>query len=153
MTTIGDPARLHQVLANLLANATDPHPGRHHGLVRPADRTRSRRSITVTDNGPGIPAALQPEIFNRFVRGDSSRSRAAGSTGLGPGHRRRGRRRARRHGVGGEPAGEHHLHRSGCPPAVRRPTSRGLRRSVRGRRSVADGDLCWAVVHGGPPSG
>ena len=39
--------------------------------------------ITVTDNGPGIPAALQPEIFNRFVRGDSSRSRAAGSTGLG----------------------------------------------------------------------
>jgi len=39
--------------------------------------------ITVTDNGPGIPADLQPEIFNRFVRGDSSRSRAAGSTGLG----------------------------------------------------------------------
>jgi two-component system OmpR family sensor kinase len=39
--------------------------------------------VTVTDNGPGIPLALQPEIFNRFVRGDSSRSRAAGSTGLG----------------------------------------------------------------------
>jgi two-component system OmpR family sensor kinase len=39
--------------------------------------------ITVTDDGPGIPAALQPEIFNRFVRGDSSRSRGAGSTGLG----------------------------------------------------------------------
>jgi two-component system OmpR family sensor kinase len=39
--------------------------------------------ITVTDNGPGIPAHLLPEIFNRFVRGDSSRSRAAGSTGLG----------------------------------------------------------------------
>ena len=39
--------------------------------------------ITVTDNGPGIPAELQPEIFGRFVRGDSSRSRAAGSTGLG----------------------------------------------------------------------
>jgi two-component system OmpR family sensor kinase len=39
--------------------------------------------VTVTDNGPGIPQALQPEIFNRFVRGDSSRSRAAGSTGLG----------------------------------------------------------------------
>ncbi len=37
----------------------------------------------MTDDGPGIPAGLQPELFERFVRGDSSRSRAAGSTGLG----------------------------------------------------------------------
>lgn len=39
--------------------------------------------LTVTDNGAGIPDHLQPEIFHRFVRGDSSRSRAVGSTGLG----------------------------------------------------------------------
>jgi two-component system OmpR family sensor kinase len=39
--------------------------------------------VTVTDDGPGIPADLQPVLFERFARGDSSRSRAAGSTGLG----------------------------------------------------------------------
>jgi two-component system OmpR family sensor kinase len=82
VTTIGDPARLHQVLANLLANARTHTPA--GTTVWSGLRTEPGRSvITVTDNGPGIPAALQPEIFNRFVRGDSSRSRAAGSTGLG----------------------------------------------------------------------
>ena len=39
--------------------------------------------LTVTDDGPGIPVWLQPEVFERFARGDSSRSRREGSTGLG----------------------------------------------------------------------
>ncbi len=80
--TIGDPARLHQVLVNLLANARTHTPAGTTVWCRL--RTESGASVmTVTDDGPGVPPALQPEIFNRFVRGDSSRSRAAGSTGLG----------------------------------------------------------------------
>ncbi|WP_373298243.1 sensor histidine kinase [Nakamurella endophytica] len=82
VTVVGDGARLHQVLANLLANArTHTPPGTT--VVTGLRAVPDGVLLTVTDDGPGIPAELQPEIFNRFVRGDSSRSRAAGSTGLG----------------------------------------------------------------------
>ncbi len=86
VTVSGDGARLTQVLTNLLANARTHTPG--GTTVRCGLRTESGAEgrwavVTVADDGPGIPAALQPEIFGRFVRGDSSRSRAAGSTGLG----------------------------------------------------------------------
>lgn len=78
----GDAHRLHQLVANLLANArTHTPPGT---TVVTALRTeRSTVVLTVTDDGPGIDPDLQSEIFGRFVRGDQSRSRAAGSTGLG----------------------------------------------------------------------
>jgi two-component system OmpR family sensor kinase len=78
----GDNARLHQVVANLLSNArTHTPPGT---TVVVGLSTKGRYAVlTVTDNGPGIPSHLLPEVFERFARGDSSRSRAAGSTGLG----------------------------------------------------------------------
>jgi two-component system OmpR family sensor kinase len=78
----GDGDRLAQVVANLLTNAR----------VHTPTGTRIRISLNiddhaailqVQDDGPGIPAHLVPEVFGRFSRGDSSRSRAAGSTGLG----------------------------------------------------------------------
>ncbi len=82
VTVPGDAARLHQVLANLLANArTHTPPG---CTVTTGVRASAQRvDLAVTDDGPGIPAELLPEVFERFVRGDGSRSRAAGSTGLG----------------------------------------------------------------------
>ena len=39
--------------------------------------------LSVTDDGPGVPAELQSTLFERFVRVTAPRSRAAGSTGLG----------------------------------------------------------------------
>ena len=45
--------------------------------------TATRCSITVTDDGPGIDPAITGTLFERFVRGDASRTRATGSTGLG----------------------------------------------------------------------
>jgi two-component system OmpR family sensor kinase len=78
----GDDARLHQVLANLLSNArTHTPPGTT--VTVGLSTSDGSAELTVTDDGPGIPADLQPEVFERFARGDSSRSRAAGSTGLG----------------------------------------------------------------------
>ncbi len=78
----GDAARLHQVLTNLLANARVHTPPGTVVNVSLATDGRGAR-LRVADTGPGIPAGLQSEIFERFARGDSSRSRKGGSTGLG----------------------------------------------------------------------
>jgi two-component system OmpR family sensor kinase len=85
---MGDSARLHQVVANLLANARVHTPSTTRVTVALAaipstEHSASRAVVTVSDDGPGIPADLQQHLFERFARGDSSRSRAAGSTGLG----------------------------------------------------------------------
>ncbi|MFG2102785.1 sensor histidine kinase [Micromonospora echinaurantiaca] len=78
----GDAARLPQVLANLLANARVHTPA--GTTVTTTLRTGPDAAVlTVADDGPGVPAHLRPEVFERFARGDSSRSRAHGSTGLG----------------------------------------------------------------------
>jgi two-component system OmpR family sensor kinase len=91
VTVQGDEARLHQVLANLLANAR-VHTAAGTTVTTSLVQDESGAAVlTVADDGPGIPLDLQPEIFERFARGDSSRSRPgaavpadqSSSTGLG----------------------------------------------------------------------
>ncbi len=82
VTVWGDAARLHQVLGNLLANAR-VHTGAGTVVTTRVSTEPSCTVLQVIDNGPGIPAPLQSEVFERFARGDSSRSRKGGSTGLG----------------------------------------------------------------------
>ena len=78
----GDADRLHQALANLLANARAHTPPGTTATTRLSTRDGWAR-LEVVDDGPGIPPQLLDHVFERFARGDSSRSRAAGSTGLG----------------------------------------------------------------------
>ncbi|MFF5338007.1 sensor histidine kinase [Streptomyces sp. NPDC013181] len=77
-----DPTRIHQVLVNLLSNARSHTPP---GTTVTARVLAAPDGVTVEiqDDGPGIPPDLLPHIFERFTRGDASRSRHAGSTGLG----------------------------------------------------------------------
>ncbi|ULR51785.1 sensor histidine kinase [Streptomyces deccanensis] len=77
-----DAARLQQVLVNLLANArTHTPPGTT--VTARVQRRGPWMCVDVEDDGQGIPEELLPHVFERFARGDSSRSRASGSTGLG----------------------------------------------------------------------
>ena len=78
----GDPARLHQVVVNLLANARVHTPAGTEVRVE-LRQQGSNAVLSVIDNGPGIPAKQLPTLFERFTRGDESRNRASGSTGLG----------------------------------------------------------------------
>ncbi|WP_405583801.1 ATP-binding protein [Streptomyces sp. NBC_01190] len=87
-TVSGDPQRLHQVLTNLLANArTHTPPG--STVTARVIRRGPGILLQVEDDGPGVPEPLRGHVFERFARGDASRSRSAGpsgatgSTGLG----------------------------------------------------------------------
>ena len=86
--TIGDASvvategELHQILYNLAENAIKYN--RQGGFVRVrVTGGEEITTITVEDNGIGIPAEDLTHVFERFYRVDKARSRAAGGTGLG----------------------------------------------------------------------
>jgi two-component system, OmpR family, sensor kinase len=82
MVVLGDAPRLHQVVTNLLANARSHTPPGTTVRISLSQQANCA-VLRVHDDGPGISAQLMPDIFERFSRGEQSRSRTAGSTGLG----------------------------------------------------------------------
>jgi len=81
--TLGDSDRIHQVVANLLANARTHTPAGTIIDVSVKQNTDGVR-IRIADNGPGLSKSDQERIFERFYRADASRVRTDGEgTGLG----------------------------------------------------------------------
>lgn len=81
--TLGDSHRIHQVIANLLANARTHTPAGTPINVS-IDRADDGVRIAVGDQGPGLSQEDQRRIFERFYRADSSRVRIDGEgSGLG----------------------------------------------------------------------
>lgn len=80
--TLGKPSSIGIAIANLLSNAIrhSPEGGRVGIGVETAKRVCT---ITITDQGEGIPPEHLPRIFERFYRVDAARSRESGGTGLG----------------------------------------------------------------------
>jgi PAS domain S-box-containing protein len=77
-----DPARLQQVLWNLLSNALKFTPS--GGTVRVTLRRKGPDAeIVVADNGTGIAPEFLPHVFDRFQQADGSRARRFGGLGLG----------------------------------------------------------------------
>lgn len=79
---LGDAGRLHQVVANLLANARTHTPA-GTTITLSVAQEGDEAVLRVHDDGPGIDPEIREELFGRFARGDSSRARQTGGTGLG----------------------------------------------------------------------
>jgi len=82
MKRTGDPARLRQIILNLISNAIKfTEDG--HIIVKVRDSDPDEIEISVCDTGVGIPQEKQQAIFESFTQADSSTTRKYGGTGLG----------------------------------------------------------------------
>lgn len=77
---LGDPERLHQVIANLVSNAIKANSSRIRLVVLDL---AERVVVRVEDNGEGIGKEHLPHLFERFYRVDRARDRERGGSGLG----------------------------------------------------------------------
>lgn len=78
-----DPAKLHQILGNLLSNALRHTPEGGVVILSISTTTATSVVLAVEDSGPGIPYSERERIFERFVRLDADRGRNHGGSGLG----------------------------------------------------------------------
>lgn len=79
-----DPVRLRQAVGNLVSNAVRHTPSGGKVTLRPyGSETGGAVLVDVTDTGSGIPPEDLGHVFDRFWRGEKSRSRRTGGSGLG----------------------------------------------------------------------
>jgi len=81
-TVQADPQRTGQVIGNLVSNALRYVPEGGHVQIKVQPQGKGAR-VSVQDDGPGVPEADLPKLFDRFWRGEKSRARIAGGAGLG----------------------------------------------------------------------
>ena len=82
LTAVADPERLLQVLTNLVTNAVR-HGGSEATISLKGRRVGDRVKVSVSDDGPGIPAEELEHVFRRLYRGDRARTGSPGGAGLG----------------------------------------------------------------------
>jgi len=80
----GDQDRIKQVLVNLIGNAIKYTPLTGE-IVVGIGKLENQARLTISDNGPGIPTEDLPHVFERFYRGEKSRTRSADGKGFGLG--------------------------------------------------------------------
>ncbi len=82
LVVIGDESRLRQVLGSVVHNAL-VHTPQTAAVHLEVSGDEGVATVSVTDDGPGMPAEVAAQVFDRFFRSDDSRSRHAGGAGLG----------------------------------------------------------------------